>query len=352
MLRNELRSIWSHMTSLHLDWIQVEVSTRCLRACAYCPVSRFRSRRQSTFMDMDTFRLMEPDLASADLVFLQGWGEPLLHPRFWDIARRARLAGAAVGFATDGCLLGDDNRRALLDSGVAIVGVSLAGGTPETHERFRMGTRLDTIDRNLCRLREEKERAGTRLPEIHVAYQILADNAAELPAATDLAERWGARQIVVSNLSLVLDESLEYQSFLCKPRDWPARTHIEDARSRAAEQGIRLHAYQPSSGEALPACTENVLASCFVSVRGEVSPCALASLGLERTGAVRRFHGHDYPIHDLTFGNVRHRPLHDIWRSGPARAFRDTFRQRIRQGRTGDGNLPRPCRHCYKLFES
>jgi MoaA/NifB/PqqE/SkfB family radical SAM enzyme len=34
--------------------------------------------------------IMEPHFASATLVFLQGWGEPLLHPKFWEMARRTK----------------------------------------------------------------------------------------------------------------------------------------------------------------------------------------------------------------------------------------------------------------------
>ena len=74
-------AIWNRMAPFHLDWIQVEVSALCHGECTYCPVSRFSGRRRGGLMSMETFELLEPSFSSAELVFLQGWGEPLLHPR-------------------------------------------------------------------------------------------------------------------------------------------------------------------------------------------------------------------------------------------------------------------------------
>ena len=47
-------------------------------------------------MAMETFEALLPAFPAADLVFLQGWGEPLLHPAFWEMAVKARATGAQV----------------------------------------------------------------------------------------------------------------------------------------------------------------------------------------------------------------------------------------------------------------
>jgi len=303
-------------------------------------------------MTWETFHRLESSFSSADMVFLQGWGEPLLHPQFWEMVRRTRATGSRVGFTTNGILLGETNRWALLESGVEIMGVSLAGSTPQTHDHFREGNPLDVIDLNLRRLRREKEERGSELPKIHVAYLLLSSNLAELQGVVDLAEEWGASQIVVSHLSIVLSSVLEREALPARSSEGPSvQSLIKEAKARAEEKGILLHANRPSSQGAEPTCTENVLKSCFVSAQGQVSPCVMSNLGLEeRVGAVHLFRGTEYPVRTLTFGSLRDGSLEEIWRSGPARDFRRVFRERLWRGDRGTVELPAPCSHCYKLF--
>ena len=339
---------------LGLDWIQVEVSGRCQGQCQYCPVAVLRGRRENGLMAMETFEALLPAFRAADLVFLQGWGEPLLHPGFWEMAGKATATGARVGFTTNGRFLHEKNRWALLNSGVAILGVTLAGAKTETHDRYRPGSPLRALDRSLRRLKEEKGGMGAGFPDLHVAYQLLPGNVGELEGAVSLARAWGASQIVVSPLSLVLSPELEEESFHARPGQWAAATdYLERARGKALAAVLSFHAYRVTGPEPELACPENVLRSCFVSARGEVSPCVMTNLGLEGYGEVtHRFRGEDHPLRSVIFGNIRERPLRDIWQSDSARAFRGGIRKRIYEGRRGREGLPPPCRHCYKLLQA
>jgi MoaA/NifB/PqqE/SkfB family radical SAM enzyme len=317
-------------------------------------VAVLRGKRENGLMAMETFEALLPAFPMADLVFLQGWGEPLLHPGFWEMAARAAATGAQVGFTTNGRLLHEENRRALLDSGVAILGVTLAGANSETHDRYRPGSPLKALDCSLRRLKKEKQGMGAGQPHLHIAYQLLPGNVAELKEAVSLARAWGASQIVVSPLSLVLAPKLERESLHAQSGLWAVATDcLEEARGRARGEGIALHAYRVTGPEPEAACPENVLRSCFVSVRGDVSPCVMTNLGLERDGEVtHRFQGEDHPLRTVTFGNVQERPLRDIWHSDSARTFRGAIRKRIYEGERGKEGLPPPCRHCYKLFQA
>lgn len=353
-MKRQIRRIWNRVAPFHLDWIQVEVSASCNASCIYCPVSRFGNQRSRGLMEMEVFERLEPTLASTDLAFLQGWGEPLLHPRFWEMVSRAKAKGARVGFGTNGTLLDAECRRRLLASGVDIVGVSVAGATAATHDRLREGCDLETIDARLRELAAEKESAGTERPEVHLAFIMLASNVHELEAVVDLAERWKATELVASNLTLVLDPTLEGEALLAHPERWPeVSTYLRRVKARAEQRGIRFRAYWPDTGEALPLCTENVLSACYVSAGGDVSPCALAAVGfIEGARATHLFQGGEHPLGRFSFGNLRDRDLEEIWRSDAAHSFRKVFRDRWRRFRRGRDGLPPPCRTCYKLIES
>jgi MoaA/NifB/PqqE/SkfB family radical SAM enzyme len=257
-----------------------------------------------------------------------------------------------VGFTTNGVLLDEENRRALLDSRVGVMGVSVAGATPATNDRFRAGCPLGVVDRHLRHLRREKEEDGVRLPEVHVAYLLLAGNVDEMEAAVDRAEAWGASDIVVSHLSLVLEESLESESLLTRPTEWPrAQERLEAARSRARERGIRLTYRCPGGEETRGDCGENVLRSCFVSALGDVSPCVMANVGVAQGGS-HRFQGREESLETLTFGNLVDHPLPEIWRGKAATEFRSAFGAQLFGSRSGTEDLPDPCKSCCKLRES
>jgi MoaA/NifB/PqqE/SkfB family radical SAM enzyme len=322
-------------------------------------------------MELDVFRRLLPAFSAGKLIYLQGWGEPLLHPDFWEMARQAARTGARVGFTTGGTELEETNRRALLESPVEILGVSLAGATPGTHDRFRPGSPLEVLDRNLRALRSKVSAGASHSPALHLAWILLADNLEELSAAVDLARRWGADQLVVSQLSLVLDREMEEQSLLVRHDLWPrAREVLCHVRARARQAGLRFHVHgfgdSPPGKEAgdldsssqahraagsLPACSENVLRSCFVSTAGNVSPCVMTNLGLRSGAEARyRFQGKSFPAEALVFGSLKDASLDEIWQGSKARDFRRVFRRRIWEGTVGREGLPEPCRTCWKLM--
>jgi MoaA/NifB/PqqE/SkfB family radical SAM enzyme len=275
----------------------------------------------------------------------------MMHPRFWEFVGRVRDAGTRVGFTTNAALLGAENRRALLESGVEILGVSLAGASNRTHDRFREGNSLDLIDRHLSLLLEEKDAYGSDSPCVHLAYLLLAANLSELPKLMNLASRWGASQVVVSTLDLVLGASLENEALSCRPELWPElEARLEEARKSAEEAGIVFQGYGFDSHQFGSVCRENVLKSCFISSDGWVSPCVMANLGLEEEAEAHLWcRGEKHPIELLRFGNVHDRSVEEIWWSDSARKFRDTFRKRIWQGRRDRADLPKVCTHCHKL---
>jgi MoaA/NifB/PqqE/SkfB family radical SAM enzyme len=355
--REGIRSLLDRVTPFHLDWIQVEVSSLCQGECLYCPVSLSSRERKGALMSMETFQRLEPWFPSADLVFLQGWGEPLLNPEFWEMARRVRAAGSRVGFTTSGVPLDRGNRQALLASGLDTVGVSLAGSSPGIHDRYRPGCPLEVVDGNLRLLRREGNASAENGPTLHLAYLLMAGNLQDLPHAVDLAEGWGAQAIVVSHLSPVLKAGLQEEALLAHPDRWPrVQAVLDETRVRAEARGIGFHAYGPGAdGGPHPTCTENILGSCFVSARGDVSPCVSTNLGLDShtgSGAIHWFRGHRAPLATLTFGNLNHASLKEIWHSDTAQRFRAVFRERLTRDARAVEDLPDPCRHCYKLFQS
>jgi len=59
--------------------LQVEITSRCSRACAVCPRSALGDHWREGDLSEGVWNVLEPDLPLATHIHLQGWGEPLLH---------------------------------------------------------------------------------------------------------------------------------------------------------------------------------------------------------------------------------------------------------------------------------
>ncbi|MDD5084217.1 MAG: radical SAM protein [Candidatus Moranbacteria bacterium] len=95
--------------------IQVEVTTVCNFECGYCTIRHYPHK----MLSMAAFKaLVEPHLRSAQVTEfrLNGTGEPLLHPEFWDMARhiKARSPRAAVTTISNGSVMTKRHQDAII----------------------------------------------------------------------------------------------------------------------------------------------------------------------------------------------------------------------------------------------
>ena len=80
------------------SWIQIEVTTKCNASCVYCPHYLCRSNWIKRDVPFDVMKFIEPALPTTGLVYLQGWGEPLLYPDLWkmiDFLKKKKCSGWA-----------------------------------------------------------------------------------------------------------------------------------------------------------------------------------------------------------------------------------------------------------------
>ncbi len=272
-------------------------------------------------MDLEVVRRLIPSLRRARYVHLQGWGEPLCHPRFFEILREVKGAGCGVGTTTNGMLIGRKEAEALVSGGIDLVSFSLAG-IDETNDRIRVGTRIRDVLAAVDHLREIRSIRGYGRPRIHVAYLLLRSGLGFLDDFPDFFAGIGADEVVVSSLSLVPSRVLEEEAVLARDeREWSALLEkAEDVAARSASQGItfQFHLQAPGSSGT---CMENVGRSLVVGFDGSVFPCVMLGLPVSK-GCLRIFYGKEVPIERVVFGDVHAESVEDIWRKVGYRSFR------------------------------
>ncbi|MBW1771044.1 MAG: radical SAM protein, partial [Deltaproteobacteria bacterium] len=250
-----------------LDWVQVEVTTYCNESCIYCPRTLMQNRWANRHMSIELFNELVPFLRHTDLVYLQGWGEPLLNKDFFEMVRICKDRGKRVGFTTNGMLLTEDTIQTLVDLELDIIAISFAGTTARTHNQIRKGSDFNQVISHLERLRKIKAEKKTEVPAVHLAYLMLKSNFDELKEIVPLAKRVGAKQIVASNLTLIVDSKLSKETiFHDTERVDYYRNTLEEIRLRAPREGIIFDYHGIDLDDASLCCRENVRRACVMNV--------------------------------------------------------------------------------------
>jgi len=323
-----------------IDWIQVEVTSRCNAACFYCPRTAYRDGWLNRDLSVEDFQRLAPIFGRTGMIFLQGWGEPFLNPHMMTMVRMAKEAGCTVGTTTNGMLLNEEMIGRLVASGVDLVAFSLAG-VHERNDTHRRGTNGDTIAAAIRLLDETKRKAGTELPAVHIAYVLLRSGLDDLKRLPLFLRGLPVSQVILSTLDFVPCEELKDETILPATGDEyeQLRSRLDALKVQVEAEGVELHYRLHRPGKPNSACTENIQRSFFVSSDGSVSPCVFTNLPLAADAHI--FRDGERPCRRLTFGNIRDTDIRDIWQGQASGEFRKTFRER---------QVPEVCTGCPKLF--
>jgi MoaA/NifB/PqqE/SkfB family radical SAM enzyme len=343
------------------DALQVEVSSRCNLKCVMCPGSVLAHGWPRHDMEWETFEALSTAFERATWVYLQGWGEPLLQPRIFDMVARAKGAGCNVGFTTNGTLLTKATSERLLEAGLDLLCVSIAGGTAATHESIRVGSDFAEIIENLHQFAHLRGAGKSAKVKLRVMLLMTRSNVAELPRVVEFAASAHADEVVATNLDLVVTPALDgMKAYAAGSLAEAAHKAMDDARATAARCGIAFRCY-PLEPQELAVCELNPLKIVFISADGAVSPCVYTSLP-GQTEIPRFVDGASVRAPVLHFGNVREMPLQEIWDRPDYSAFRRHFGTRLVQkamafgappeqsAAQGQAPAPEPCRNCPKLY--
>ncbi len=315
-----------------LDCIQVEVTTRCPGRCSYCPHTTMREQWRSRDMEIDTFSLLWPMMRRSSRVHLQGWGEPLLNPAFFDMAAMARKAGCAVSTTTCGLHMNEEVAERLVESGLDIVAFSLAGTDPASNAS-RRGVDFDRVREALSILQTVRKSRMAVHMEIHLAYLLLASNMDAVRALPQLMHELGVHAAVISTLDYIPEPPFEAEGFAPHEADKlaAAAALLREAETEAKALGFDFHWSLPRLDAPGLSCRENVARSIFVAADGTVSPCVYLNIPAG-----------EFDPHRVVFGSLHSQNPQEIWESEEFRRFRH---------RLALGDPDPRCRTCVKRFE-
>ena len=314
-------------------------------------------------MRVETYREhIAPHLDLFDLVYLQGWGEPMLHPDLWEMLALAQQKGCCTGFTTNGAWLLEEQNHKLLDMGVDLISVSFAGTAATVHESLRTHSKFSDLCRNFESLANLKKQRGCANPWLELHFLMTRANLSEFPALVELAGSLGADEVVATNLAYSPSLELDHKHVFGDP---PLAEDIEivaRAKETAERLNIPLRVYPLQTESNTLVCDADPLNTIYINHRGDVTPCVY--LGLTVQGQVPRFYQDEpHPFDTLSFGNIC-AGLKQVLQSQGRRNFVEPFKRRntsggplavftYMAGQNAGGELPAPpapCQFCYKML--
>jgi MoaA/NifB/PqqE/SkfB family radical SAM enzyme len=276
------------------SFVQIEPVGVCNLRCRMCPVQFREHQGGPTLLEFDAFcRLLDgfPQLAE---LHLQGLGEPLMHPRFFDMVRHAAARGVAVSTNSNLTLLTQARALQAAACGLAEISVSIDAPASPLYESIRIGARLPRVLRNLDRL-VAACRAVPQPPRLRIVMVLMRRNLHALPDMIELAAGSGVPALFVQRLCHDFSES-SLPSAYRSMRDFVSEEALSEADQAAMEsvfekaqsvaEGLHVELRLPrihrraevgASGPARTPRCDWPWRGAYISCRGEAMPCCMVA---------------------------------------------------------------------------
>lgn len=123
-------------------------------------------------------------------VELQGEGESLLHPRFFEMVKALRDRNVKVSVISNGSLISEAHAERMVALGIEKISVSMESAEPETFRQVR-GGKLEKVVAGLTALMAEKRQKQSLKPLVGLSITVLKDTQDHLPGIIALYQKLG-----------------------------------------------------------------------------------------------------------------------------------------------------------------
>jgi MoaA/NifB/PqqE/SkfB family radical SAM enzyme len=235
-------------------FLQIEPVGQCNLRCKMCPIQFRRDgppHGPPAFMDFNLFTRLLDQFPGLERLQLQGLGEPMMHPRFFDMVALATARGIRVSTNTNLTYLNQRRAELCVTRGLDELHASIDGATAETYERIRVRAHFSQVIGNLEGLLVARGRLGRATPRLRMVVVAMRQNLHEFADLVRLAHKLSIETVFVQHLCLDFGESslpahyrpmrefIDAETLLHEDRD-RIRHHFDEARAVARELGVDL----------------------------------------------------------------------------------------------------------------
>lgn len=159
--------------------IDVELTNHCNLMCNMC--ARRIMTRERGFMEKEVWaRVLDECIKTGTPIRFIRWGEPFLHRKITDWARKAKEAGLLVHITNNGLVITEIQMHDIVNMGLDSIIFSMQGATKKGYEKMRNNNQYDKLHANILKLIEI--RGDNKAPHIHISSTMTDETAEEIEA--------------------------------------------------------------------------------------------------------------------------------------------------------------------------
>jgi MoaA/NifB/PqqE/SkfB family radical SAM enzyme len=302
-------------------YVQFEVTTHCNLACYMCV--RNEVIQHPRHLPLADFQRLFDQIQPRRLT-LSGAGEPLLHPDLATMIAYAGQRGATTMIPSNGTLLGRGKvAQGIVQAGLNTLKISIDAATPQTYQAIRRQDCFERIVEGIRELERIKQQCNSRRPELRLDVVILKENYAEIPGIVELAHRLHIGTVFFRALQATglggareasIGKDVDFEGLYQAVQEGIAQAARLAVRTNLKEVARDFEAYQSIYVRQDAALERHVCllpwVQCFLSVRGELSPCCAT-----------------YTNAGFSAGNVLAEGFDAVWNGPRMQTIRRQFRQ-------------------------
>lgn len=319
--------------------VQIEPVGQCNLRCQMCSI-QFRQDGPPygppAFMQFEVFTDIIDQFGAMEELHLQGLGEPMMHPRFFDMVEYAVKKGIQVSTNSNLTLVNDRRAERCVTSGLDSLQISIDGSSAETYERIRVRAHFERVVANLERVLAARERLKSETPRLRLVMVMMRRNLHELPDLVRFAHRYSIESIFVQHLCHDFGEATLPEQYL------PMRDFVQ-SETLLEEDPQRIEHY---FGEARKVARELHIDLRLPSARIRLHPPGTP--GPQRcdwpwTGAYFSYQGYAMPCcmvstpDRINFGKISEQGAGALWNGRLYQEFRN---------RLSSDEPPEVCKSC------
>jgi MoaA/NifB/PqqE/SkfB family radical SAM enzyme len=155
----------------------------CVMCCKHTDSNAGYIGKNERHMSKEVIDKILPLIPSAKDMSLHGIGEPLAHPKIFEIAKKAH-PDCFTWFASNGLLIDEKTAHQIIESRIKNIELSVDAGTPETYAKIRHAD-FYRLKKNLLALR--RIRGSGSFPKIELNMCLMVANMHDAKAFVHLA---------------------------------------------------------------------------------------------------------------------------------------------------------------------
>jgi MoaA/NifB/PqqE/SkfB family radical SAM enzyme len=181
--------------------LKVYANNKCNLKCPFCytgmgikmyKMGLATGENPSGEMDFHIFRHIVDELGPYCFrMLLYGYGEPLFHPKIYEMISYASMKNVGVAVSSNMTILKPGDADRIVKSGLELLTVSIDGVTQDSYEIYRVGGDYEQVVSNVKAVIEAKRRHKSKFPIIEWQFIVMRHNEHEMDKARQLATEWG-----------------------------------------------------------------------------------------------------------------------------------------------------------------